>query len=75
MKFSSLPMALFASNILNRASLDPLNAGCAVTMNGGNTNEHPNKEIHFQYISKYFPEFVTEKSKNLLIFFVVYLYM
>ena len=34
-------------------------------MNGGHTNEHPNKEIHFQYISKYFPEFVTEKSKNL----------
>ena len=27
---------------------------------------HPNKEIHFEYISKYFPEFVTEKSKNLL---------
>ena len=37
-----------------------------ITMNGDNTNEHPNKEIHFQYISKYFPEFVTEKSKNLL---------
>jgi hypothetical protein len=28
--------------------------------------DHPNKEIHFQYMSKHFPEFVTEKSKNLL---------
>ena len=27
---------------------------------------HPNKEVHFEYMSKHFPEFVTEKSKNLL---------
>jgi hypothetical protein len=27
---------------------------------------HPIKEVHFEYISKHFPEFVTEKSKNLL---------
>ena len=27
---------------------------------------HPTKEIHFEYMSKHFSEFVTEKSKNLL---------
>jgi hypothetical protein len=27
---------------------------------------HPNKEVHFEYMSKHFAEFVTEKSKNLL---------
>ena len=27
---------------------------------------HPNKEVHFEYISKHFPEFIREKSKNLL---------
>jgi hypothetical protein len=35
-------------------------------LNNINNDDHPNKEIHFEYISKHFSEFVTEKSKNLL---------
>jgi len=35
-------------------------------LNNISNNDHPNKQIHFEYMSKYFSEFVTEKSKNLL---------
>jgi hypothetical protein len=32
-------------------------------INGGN---HPTKEIYYEYVLKYFPEYITEKSKSLL---------